>query len=96
MVSYQLSQAAADDLDHIFSDGVVRYGLDRANDYYDGLIGQFHLICERPDIGLKADELRPGIQKLLYRRHVIFYMKQESSILIVRVLGQEMDFSQHL
>lgn len=96
MASYQLSQAAADDLDHIFNDGVMRYGLAGANDYYDGLISQFHLICERPDIGLNADELRQGIQKLLYRRHVIFFMPQEASILIVRVLGQEMDFQQHL
>lgn len=61
MVSYQPNLAAADDLDHIFSDGVVRHWLAFANDYYDGLIRQFHLICERPDIGLNVDELRPGI-----------------------------------
>lgn len=96
MVSYQLSASAAEDLDHIFSDGAVRYGLARANDYYDGLIAQFHLLCDNPDIGVSADELLPDLQKFTYRRHVIFFINQTNSILIVRVLGQEMDLPRHL
>ena len=96
MVSYQLSKAAAEDLDHLYTDGIIRYGLEQANHYYEGLINQFRLICDNPRIGFNSDEIVPNLQKFQYRRHVIFFMNTDTGILIVRMLGEEMDFSQHL
>lgn len=96
MGNYQLSEAATQDLDYLFSDGILRYGLERANEYYDGLITQFKLLCDNPRIGTNSDELAPNVQRFQFRRHMIFFTNTDTGILIVRVLGEEMDFEQHL
>ncbi|MCG8595366.1 MAG: type II toxin-antitoxin system RelE/ParE family toxin [Kiloniellales bacterium] len=96
MVDYQLSNKADADLTHLYEDGVVRFGLEQADRYLDGLIERFCLLAERPMIGKSAEEFAPMLRRFPYQRHVVFYLPRDDGILIVRVLGDEMDFERHL
>ena len=96
MDNYRLSDDAGEDIDYLFSDGIIRYGFERATQYFNGLIKQFEFLSSNVNIGINSDELSPNLQRFSYNRHVIFYMKTDTGILIVRVLGEEMDFYRHL
>ena len=96
MGKYQLSSTAELDIDHLYAYGVLEYGLRQANQYYDGLIEQFERLVENPNIGYNSEELAPNLQRFPYGRHIIFFTNTDTEILIVRVLGKEMDFKQHL
>lgn len=96
MDKYQLSKATELDIDDLYADGILKYGLLKANQYYDGLIEHFEFLADNLNIGFNVDELAPNLQKFPYVRHVIFFTITDTGILIVRVLGKEMDFKQHL
>ena len=96
MGNYQLSEAARGDVDYLYEYGIINFGLPQADQYYDGLIEQFELLADNPLIGKNSEELSPNLQRFIYRRHMIFYIVTDRGILIVRVLGEEMDFERHL
>jgi len=96
MDKYQLSKSTELDLDDLYAEGILKYGLLKADNYYDGLIGGFGLLANNPNIGTNANKLSPNLQKFPYGRHVVFFTNLDKGILIVRVLGKEMNFEQHL
>ncbi|MDR4651359.1 MAG: type II toxin-antitoxin system RelE/ParE family toxin [Nitrosomonas sp.] len=53
-------------------------------------------MADNPNIGVNSDELSPGLQRFRYGRHVVFFTNADNGILIVRVLGEAMDFERHL
>jgi toxin ParE1/3/4 len=96
MDKYQLSNKAELDIDHLYTDGILKYGLRQADQYYDGLIEQFQFLAGNLNIGYNSCELAPNLQRFSYGRHIIFFTNTDTGILIVRVLGKEMDFKRHL
>ena len=96
MPKYQLSSTAELDIGNLYTYGVLEYGLRQANQYFDGLIEQFELLAENPNIGYNSNELAPNLQKFPYGRHILFFTNTDTGILIIRVLGKEMDFKKHL
>jgi toxin ParE1/3/4 len=46
--------------------------------------------------GRSASELSPGLRRLEYESHVVFYVSKAKGIRIVRVLHQNMDMKRHL
>ena len=83
MGKYQLSKAAQFDIDDLYAGGVLKYGLCQADKYYDGLIERFEFLA-------------PNLQRFPYGRHVIFFTNTDTGVMIVRVLGEEMDFERHI
>ncbi|MDH5413365.1 MAG: type II toxin-antitoxin system RelE/ParE family toxin [Flavobacteriaceae bacterium] len=96
MGRYQLSKKAEFDINHLYADGVLEYGLRQADRYYDGLIERFEFLADNPNIGINSDELSSNLQRFRYGRHVVFFTSTDTGIMIVRVLGEEMDFERHL
>ncbi len=96
MASYRLSEIAGLDINDLYVDGVLKYGLRQADLYYNGLIERFEFLADNPDIGTNSDELAPNVQRFPYGRHVVFFISVDTETLIVRVLGEEMDFERHL
>ncbi|MGH1350299.1 MAG: type II toxin-antitoxin system RelE/ParE family toxin [Methyloligellaceae bacterium] len=96
MANYQLSIAAQEDLTHLFEDGIIRFGLTQADKYFDGLIERFQFLSENPEAGYNSYDLAPSLQRFPYQRHVIFFTNTGNGLLIVRILGEEMDFKRHL
>ncbi|MCP5292635.1 MAG: type II toxin-antitoxin system RelE/ParE family toxin [Burkholderiales bacterium] len=68
----------------------------QARNYLLGLHERFEFLADNPNTGVNSDELLPGLQRFRYGRHVIFFTNTNDEILIVRVLGEEMDFERHL
>ena len=89
MASYRLSEKADEDLSRLYEYGVIHYGQDRADRYYDGLIERFEHLTENPRLWPAVDHIRPGYRRSVYERHSIYYRIDQDEIVIVRILGQQ-------
>ena len=96
MAVYSLSSKAAADLDEIYEYTILHFGLEQARVYLLGLHERFQMLAEQPTHGRKAEELAPGLRRLGYQSHMIFYLPKDNGIRIVRVLHQRMDVTRHL
>ncbi|TKB70724.1 MAG: type II toxin-antitoxin system RelE/ParE family toxin [Nitrospira sp.] len=96
MASYSLSSKAATDLEGIYEYTILHFGLEQARVYLLGLHARFQMLAEQPTQGRKADELAPGLRRVEYQSHVVFYIPKDHGIRIVRVLHQRMDVTRHV
>ncbi len=96
MASYSLSSKAAADLVGIYEYTILHFGLEQARVYLFGLHERFQMLVEQPTQGRKADELAPGLRRVEYQSHVVFYIPKDHGIRIVRVLHQRMDVTRHV
>jgi toxin ParE1/3/4 len=96
MASYSLSSKAVADLEDIYEYTIIHFGLEQARVYLLGLHGRFQMLAEQPTQGRKADELAPGLRRVEYQSHVVFYIPKDHGVLIVRVLHQRMDVTRHV
>ena len=93
MARYRILAEANTDINHIYAYGIETWGLAKAKDYLLGLHERFEFLVHNPNIGVNSDELAPGLQRFRYGRHVVFFINTDNGILIVRVLGEEMNFN---
>ena len=96
MAVYSLSSKAAADLDGIYEYTILNFGLEQARAYLSGLHERFETLAENPMHGRTAGELTPGLRRLEYQSHVVFYVLNDNGIRIVRVLHQSMDMKRHV
>lgn len=96
MVAYSLSSKAAADLEAIYEYTATNFGLNKARAYLTGLHEQLESLAGHPAQGRGAGELAPGLRRLEYQAHVVFYQPTTAGIRIVRVLHQSMDVRRHL
>jgi toxin ParE1/3/4 len=86
---YHLSEAADADLERLYEWGIDRFGMNAADQYYDGLIDCFEKIAESPQLWPAVDHIRSGYRRSVYVAHSIYYRIESTGVLIVRVLGRE-------
>ena len=96
MLKIHKQQQAEQDLIDIWIYSCGNWGAIQADNYLDHLDEAFKNIAANPEIGVNIDYIRPGYLKYSVKEHIIFYRIQKSTIHIVRVLGNEMDYIQHL
>ena len=96
MAAYSLSAKAAADLSQICEYTILNFGLEQAREYLAGLHERFESLARNPMQGRSASELSPGLRRLEYESHVVFYVPKAKGIWIVRVLHQSMDMPRHL
>ena len=89
MASYRLTERADEDLSRLYEYGILHYGPDQADRYYDGLIERFEELAENPRLWPAVDHIRPGYRRSVYGRHAIYYRIDPDAIVIVRILGQQ-------
>jgi toxin ParE1/3/4 len=89
MASYRLSNRADEDLSRLYEYGILYYGQERADRYYNGLIARFEELAENPRFGQAVDHIRPGYRRSVYGRHSIYYRIDPDEIVIVRILGRQ-------
>lgn len=97
MARYILSKSAQSDIARIADYTIVNFGVKQARTYRDGLISCFESLAVRPERGrfyLHKDETL--LLRYRHKSHVVFYKRTNSGLLIVRVLGERMDFIRHL
>lgn len=88
---YRLSRKAASDIEDIYSYTIEQHGLASARKYLNGLHSCFELLVEYPMLGRRADQIAPGVRRHEFQAHIVFYVQQEASVRIARVLHARMD-----
>jgi toxin ParE1/3/4 len=74
MAGYSLSSKAAADLEDIYEYAILNFGLEQARTYLSGLQERFELLARNPKHGRAANELSPGLRRLTYQSHIVFYI----------------------
>lgn len=95
MSGYHLSKRADADIAGIADFTIKKFGIKQARIYRDGLEASFRKLAKDPQRGRSAGHLAPGLRRLNFESHVIFFLSDEYGTLIVRVLHQRMAFEQH-
>ncbi len=83
---------AEQDIVNIWLYSFENWGQAQADKYHDQLDTAFALIAENPSIGVACDVVRKGYRKYHVKRHLILYRFTKTTLHIVRVLGEEMDY----
>lgn len=96
MNAYHLSKEADRDIENIAEYTLEKWGVTQVNKYVGGLIDCFKDIANNDHFGQDASEFAPGLYRFGYESHIIFFVRQEENVLIVRVLHSQMDFRRHL
>ena len=73
-----------------------QWGKSRTRRYLNEIEAQVQSIVENPMIGHDAGLPRPGLRRITAGRHTIFYIADESTVQIVRILHEAMDFGTRL
>ncbi|MEY4922221.1 MAG: hypothetical protein RLY17_938 [Pseudomonadota bacterium] len=92
---YKLSERATDDFAGIYDYTLLKFGETQADHYTDALEAFFGTLVAMPEIG-RDYFVVPGVMRVEFQRHTIFYTARETDILIVRILHQQMNYSRHL
>lgn len=95
MENYRLTRKADNDLPGLYEYGILNFGLSQAQSYLLGLYECLEHLANSP-LGRDANELSPGLKRLIYEFRVIFYKPEETGILVIRILRGEMDFNRHI
>ena len=88
---YRLSKAARADMDRLYLEGIMQFGLRQADAYLDELEGKFLLLCDFPEAGSDASWLAERLRKFPQASHVIYYRSAQETADIIRVLPARMD-----
>ncbi|MBR4302073.1 MAG: type II toxin-antitoxin system RelE/ParE family toxin [Bacteroidaceae bacterium] len=97
MANYHLTHKAIEDLSNIWEYTVEVWSEQQADKYYNLIIDSFTRILENPLLlGLKYDEVYPGLFGLKVKKHIVFYqLFSNQDILIIRILHESMDYKRH-
>ncbi|MCB4806374.1 toxin ParE1/3/4 [Methylobacterium brachiatum] len=93
---FRTSPQADDDIAYAYVEGAVRFGVGQAERYQDGLFAAFQILADNPLMARERCELRPPVRLHPYRAHMIVYVEDGPSILIVRVLHGRQDWESAL
>ncbi len=87
-----VSPEAKDDIVSIFAEGIVQFGIERADSYLEDLQSAIHgELARHPMLGLARPELGTGIRSLYRGSHHIYYLIESGELRIVRILHQRMN-----
>ena len=90
MANYQLSEAAAQDLEAIYLWSAERFGIDQADLYAARLIERLAQIVESPQRWPLVPDLLVGCRRSVVGSHAIYYeMEPTGAIFVSRVLGRQ-------
>lgn len=89
MTTYDLSGAAALDLEAIYVFGAEHFGVRQAEKYTSGLLERFQEIASQATRWPAVDWIRPGYRRSVYVSHTVYYQVMDERVLIVRILSRQ-------
>lgn len=94
----RISQAAAVDLEGIWSYTVEHWSVEQADTYLNGILDAFDAIVRDPEIGKDFGHVREGYLGLKVTSHIVFYRLDRGAhaVEIIRVLHGRMDLENRL
>jgi toxin ParE1/3/4 len=90
VASFRFSRRAEADLLRIGAYTLRTWGENQAIRYLDDLEECCQILADNPALGRACDEVRPGLRRMERGRHVVFYRREASGILVSRILHQRM------
>lgn len=75
---------------------VRQWGKRLTRHYLDEIEALVQRIAENPMLGHDAELPRAGLRRITAGRHVIFFLADEQSVEVVRILHEAMDFGERL
>ena len=96
MLKIHKQHLAEQDLIQIWLYSFENWGLMQADNYLDKIGNTLELIANNPEIGVNINRIRNGYNKYQINQHIIFYRFNKTRLNIIRVLGNDMDYKQHL
>ena len=90
--SYELSEAAEQDLAAIIDYTLAEFGAAQVRRYVDEIERQLEALAANPYLGRERDEIRPDLRSLVIGAHVLFYsIRPAEGLRVVRVLHGSRD-----
>ena len=95
MPAYRLTEAASADIEAIFVEGLLLFGLAQADKYHDGLTVTFEFLADYPRAARLREEIDPPVRAYNYKSHLIVYdLGENETIIVLRVRHGHEDWQQ--
>ncbi|MFT6201968.1 MAG: toxin ParE1/3/4 [Candidatus Endobugula sp.] len=95
MGSYKLSQDAKSDLKRIYRRGVLEFGEERADKYFDAFFIRFEEIAENPFQYQLVEHIKEGYRRSPCGSDNIYYLINGDITEIMNIIGKQ-DVEEHL
>ena|SRR5215208_463090 len=92
----EFTPEADDDLRSLLADSFETWGETQQDAYAERLSTAMSQLLAHPHLGRARDDLQPGLRSLRAESHMIYYLADERTVTIVRLLHARMDPSTHL
>ena len=91
MAAYKLklSLVADKDLDDLYTEGALTWGVDQADRYYDEILSHFQSLRDNPYLYQAVDEVREGYRRSVCKRHSIYYRVSGDTVEIMAVVKRQ-------
>lgn len=96
MAKFRLSEQAIDDLEDIFVYTIESFGLSQAEKYKAELEAGLQRVTDDPRLGRAWVGRTRTFHQYSCGQHAIFFAKDSTGILVVRILHLARDFARHL
>jgi toxin ParE1/3/4 len=96
MADYELSVAAAADLEDVFVYTIQTFGIAQAERYRSTLETALQRVANDPRLGRPVEGRTQVFRQYNCESHGIFYVIEGDAIFVVRILHLAMDFTRHL
>ncbi len=80
-----LSEAAEEDLIHIYVESARMFGLPQADRYLDGLDQALDFIARNPRAARERREIDPPVRVHVYQSHIIVYLHDDHRTHVLRI-----------
>ncbi len=94
MVKVDVSVEARADLLELHIQSTIRFGLEVAEEYMEGINAALARLAEFPQSGPVFPGIRPPVRYLAYKRHHILYDYDGATVWIVRIVHHARDVRQ--
>ena len=75
---YRTTRRADQDIIDVYVHGTVRFGVDQAERYHEGLVSVFGLLADNPLLARERTEFDPPVRLHPYQAHIIAYVIRET------------------
>jgi toxin ParE1/3/4 len=89
MASYRINEDAKADLQRIYRRGVLEFGEEQADRYFNALFERFDELAAQPYQYQAVDEIRRGYRRSVCGVDSIYYRIVGNTVEIMRILGQQ-------
>ena len=96
MSGYVFSKTAENDLIDIYCYGFLEHGERQAELYQQALKAKCVFLADNPKLYREREEFTPPVRIHSHKKHLIVYIIKDDHILIIRILHERMNISDHL